>query len=112
MTTPSPTADGEALGRMMRDLVALSALPNVWHRSEPLEVARSLAAVLEKALPLAVVGVLLETADRGEDSLVVRSGGRLLQWTDAAAVVQILEPAFGLAERAPEKPRERSHLTS
>ena len=102
MTAPSPPADGEPLGRMMRDLVALSVLPNVWHRSEPLEVARSLAVVLEKTLPLALVGVLLETpADSGERQ-VVRSAGRFLEATEADAVVRTLQPTFRLAERGPE----------
>ena len=65
MTDPSPTADGEPHGRMMRDLVALSVLPTVWQRSEPLEVAQSLAIVLEKTLGLALVGVHLEPAADG-----------------------------------------------
>ena len=102
MTDPLLTADGEPLGRMMSDLVALSVLPNVWQRSEPLEVARSLALVLEKALPLALVGVLLEPSADGEARQVVRSAGRLLQTTEADTVVRALEPSFRLAERAPE----------
>jgi len=96
------TADGEPLGRMMSDLVALSVLPNVWQRSEPFEVAQSLAVVLEKTLPLALVGVLLEPSADGEARQVVRSAGRLLQATEADAVVRALAPSFRLAERAPE----------
>jgi two-component system sensor histidine kinase/response regulator len=102
VTDLSSTADGEPLGRMMRDLVALSVLPTVWQRSEPLEVAQSLAVVLEKTLGLALVGVLLETRADGEVRQVVRSAGRFLQATEAEAVVRALEPTFGLAERAPE----------
>jgi two-component system sensor histidine kinase/response regulator len=103
VSAPPPTAEAEPLGRMMRDLVALSVLPNVWHRSEPLEVAQSLAVVLEKTLPLAVVGVLvLESPDADRERQVVRSEGRLLHATEAEAVVRALRPAFGSAERAPE----------
>ncbi len=102
MTDPLLTADGEPLGRMMSDLVALSVLPNVWQRSEPFEVAQSLAAVLEKTLPLALVGVLLEPSADGEARQVVRSAGRLLRAAEADAVVRALEPSFRLAERAPE----------
>jgi two-component system sensor histidine kinase/response regulator len=102
VTDPLPTADGEPFGRMMRDLVALSVLPTVWQRSEPLEVAQSLAVVLEKTLGLVLVGVLLETRADGEVRQVVRSAGRFLQATEAEAVVRTLEPTFGLAERAPE----------
>jgi signal transduction histidine kinase/CheY-like chemotaxis protein len=87
---------------MMRDLVALSVLPTVWQRSEPLEVAHSLAVVLEKTLPLALVGVLLEPSGDGEVTQVVRSAGRLLQAAEAAAVVRALEPAFRSAERGAE----------
>jgi len=102
VTDPLLTADGEPLGRMMSDLVALSVLPNVWQRSEPFEVAQSLAAVLEKTLPLALVGVLLEPSTGAEARQVVRSAGRLLQAAEADAVVRALEPSFRLAERAPE----------
>ncbi len=102
MTDPLPTDDGELLGRMMRDLVALSVLPTVWQRSEPLEVAQSLAIVLEKTLGLALVGMLLEPAADGAARQVVRSSGRFLQAAEASAVVRSLEPQFGLAERAPE----------
>ena len=72
MTALSPTDDGEPLGRMMRDLVALSVLPTVWQRSEPLEVAQSLAIVLEKTLGLALVGVLLEAPADVFDGLGLR----------------------------------------
>ena len=88
---------------MMRDLVALSVLPSVWERSEPLEVAQSLAMVLEKTLPLALVGVLLvEPSPDGEVRQVVRSAGRILTATEANAVVRALEPRFPLAELGPE----------
>jgi two-component system sensor histidine kinase/response regulator len=87
---------------MMRDLVALSVLPTVWQRSEPLEVAQSLAMVLEKTLGLALVGVVLEPSAAGAVRQVVRSAGRFLQPAEAEAVVRALEPTFGLAERAPE----------
>ena len=87
---------------MMRDLVALSVLPTVWQRSQPLEVAQSLAVVLEKTLGLALVGVLFESRADGDVRQVVRSAGRFLQATEAEAVLRTLEPAFSLAERAPE----------
>jgi len=87
---------------MMRDLVALSVLPSVWQRSEPLEVAQSLAIVLEKTLGLSLVGMLLEPTAQGAARQVVRSAGRFLQSLEADAVVRGLEPKFGLAERAPE----------
>jgi len=87
---------------MMRDLVALSVLPSVWQRSEPLEVAQSLAIVLEKTLGLALVGMLLEPSAQGAARQVVRSRGRFLQPSDADAVVRGLEPKFALAERGPE----------
>ena len=94
--------DGETLSRTMRDLVALSVLPTVWRRSEPLEVAQSLAAVLEKTMPLALVGVVVTPAATGESPHVVRGAGRLLDDSEARAVVRALEPTFGFAERAPE----------
>jgi len=102
VTDPFPTADGEPHGRMMRDLVALSVLPSVWQRSEPHEVAQSLAIALEKTLGLALVGMLLEPTAHGAARQVVRSAGRFLQSSEADAVVRGLEPKFGLAERAPE----------
>lgn len=87
---------------MMRDLVALSVLPSVWQRSEPLEVAQSLAMVLEKTLGVALVGMLLGPGADGATRQVVRSAGRFLPPAEAEAVVRSLEPIFPLAERAPE----------
>jgi len=87
---------------MMRDLVALAVLPTVWQRSEPLEVAQSLAIVLEKTLGLALVGMLLEPAIAGSVKHVVRSAGAFLQAAEAEAVVGALQPSFGLAERGAE----------
>ena len=102
MIDSSPLDEGESLSRTMRDLVALSVLPAIWRRSEPLEVAQSLAGVLERTLPLALVGVLLSPSADADAQQVVRGAGRLLDADEARAVVRALEPAFGLAERAPE----------
>ncbi|MES1178320.1 MAG: response regulator [Myxococcales bacterium] len=102
MTDSTPTEDGDLLGRMMRDLVAFSVLPSVWQRSEPLEVAQSLAVVLEKTLTLALVGVLLQPSADGSVKQVVRSAGRFLKPAEADALIRTLEPAFHLAERGPE----------
>ncbi|HYQ16973.1 MAG TPA: hypothetical protein VEQ58_14480, partial [Polyangiaceae bacterium] len=102
MTDPSLTASGEPHGRMMRDLMALSVLPTVWQRSEPLEVAQSLAMVLERTLGLALVGVIFEQPADGAVRHVVRGAGRLLPASEAEAVVRALQSTLGLAERGPE----------
>jgi two-component system sensor histidine kinase/response regulator len=99
MTDPSSPLRIEPLGHVMRDLVALSVLPTVWQRSDPREVAESLAIVLEKTLPLALVGVLFESRGDAEARQLVRRAGRFLDTGEADAVVHALEPTLRLAER-------------
>jgi PAS domain S-box-containing protein len=81
----------------LRDLVALTALPAVWTRTTPGEIAASLAGVLLSSLHLDLVYVALEEPGGAAPIEVARCG-----WgapPDVAAVRRALEPC--LAEQGP-----------
>jgi hypothetical protein len=70
--------------RTIRDLVALSTLPAIWVNYQPLQVAQSLAEVLQSTLGLDLVYLCLRSqADRGAIE-VARTGRRPTEAGSAA----------------------------
>lgn len=90
--------EARSLRRAMRDLVALSALPAVWMKLQPPELASSLAEVLQNTLRLDFAYLRLETesadrtievvhTDRGPmtASMAAEVGQALLQHSDESS---------------------------
>src|SRR5437879_3113449 len=105
-----PVSDNtRTLRRTMRDLVALSALPAVWARYQPPQVAQGLADVLLSTLRLDLVYIRLPGQTEGQEIEVAHSargsipteqtqdiGRALAPWLDGA----VIDPAPPLANPA------------
>ncbi len=77
----------------MRDMVALSALPAAWVKLEPLQIAQSLAEVLQTILGLELVYLRLAGLDEPRSELArTRHGDR----ADAADIGRALSPILEL----------------
>ncbi|MGA8349780.1 MAG: PAS domain S-box protein, partial [Isosphaeraceae bacterium] len=78
--------------RTIRDLVALSTLPSIWVNYQPLQVAQSLAEVLQSTLGLDLVYLCLRSqADRGAIE-VARTGRRPTEAGQAEEIGRALTP--------------------
>jgi len=78
--------------RTIRDLVALSTLPAIWVNYQPLQVAQSLAEVLQSTLGLDLVYLCLRSqADRGAIE-VARTGRRPTEAGQAEEIGRALTP--------------------
>src|SRR5882672_8981812 len=85
--------EAKLLRRTMRDMVALSALPAAWVKLEPLQIAQSLAEVLQTILGLELVYLRLAGLDEPRSELArTRHGDR----ADAADIGRALSPILEL----------------
>ena len=78
--------------RTIRDLVGLSTLPAVWVDDQPLQVADSLADVLQETLDLDLVYLRLRGPADGRAIEVARTGHRSAVDGHAAEIGRVLAP--------------------
>ncbi|MGZ3301476.1 MAG: ATP-binding protein [Isosphaeraceae bacterium] len=78
--------------RTIRDLVALSTLPSIWVNYQPLQVAQSLAEVLQSTLGLDLVYLRLRGQADGGAIEVARTGRRPTEAGQAEEIGRALTP--------------------
>ena len=86
--------EARALHRIMRDLVALSALPAVWAGHQPCQVAEGLADVLLSTLRLDLIYLRLPCQTAGQEIEIARTAGRATTTGETRNIARALAPCL------------------